>query len=180
MLKSTKKKVSLYYKSKCCCLSGHRPSKLPWGYNENNLECLKFKDIVRRKLKEFVEDGITTFLTGMAEGFDMIATEILIEMKKSYKDIQVIAVIPCFNQEKLWSDNQQKRYRYILEECDKTIVISESYSRTCMQERNEYMVNHSSVVFACYDNISSGGTKNTIEYAKLKNREIVLLNPNDI
>ena len=66
------------------CLTGHRPSKLPWGYNENSLECLKFKDIVRRKLKEFVEEGKITFLTGMAEGFDMIATEILIEMKKSY------------------------------------------------------------------------------------------------
>ena len=40
--------------------------------------------------------------------------------------------------------------------------------------RNEWMVNHSGRVIVYY-NGTPGGTRNTIEYAKRKNIEIVLL-----
>lgn len=79
------------------CLSGHRPKSLPWGYNENMYCCKVFKEDLEKIFINAIEYGIHTFLTGMAEGFDMIATEILIKLKEKYKHIRIIAVIPCKN-----------------------------------------------------------------------------------
>ena len=46
------------------------------------------------------------------------------------------------------------------------------------QQRNEWMVDHSSRLIAIY-NGSPGGTRNTIEYAKRKKLEIAIFDPND-
>ena len=43
-----------------------------------------------------------------------------------------------------------------------------------MSMRNEWMVDHSGRVIAYY-NGTPGGTRNTIEYAKRKNIEVILL-----
>ena len=165
-------------KEQGCCFTGHRPSKLPWGYNEDSESCKNFKLAVRRIVENLIEHGVYRFYTGMAEGFDMIATEILIELRK-YRNIEIIAVVPCLEQEKFWSNVQQKRYRDILKKCDSSMLISREYTSSCMNERNNYMVENSSIVFACYDNSSNGGTRNTIIMAKKKGRNIVIINPKD-
>ena len=74
------------------CLTGHRPKSLPWGYNEENLSCRIFKYDLKTIFVNAIEYGVHTFLTGMAEGFDMIATEILLELRGKYKNIKVVAV----------------------------------------------------------------------------------------
>ena len=49
--------------------------------------------------------------------------------------------------------------------------MSGEYSPRAYQQRNEWMVDHSSRVIAVYDGMA-GGTRNTIQYAR-KNRIIV-------
>ena len=56
-------------------------------------------------------------------------------------------------------------------------VICPSYSMAAFQQRNEWMVDHSSRLIAIY-NGSPGGTRNTIEYAKRKKLEIATYDPN--
>ncbi len=85
------------------CFTGHRPAGLPWGYNEKDEICLRFKKELICILRNAILFGVNRFLTGMAEGFDMIAAEIIIELKKEFKNIKLIAIIPCQNQEKMWS-----------------------------------------------------------------------------
>ena len=29
---------------KKCCFTGHRPQKMPWGYNEKNDKCVQYKN----------------------------------------------------------------------------------------------------------------------------------------
>ena len=164
-------------KEETACITGHRPKLLPWGYDESKQNCLKFKIDIEKMFKGAIEYGLKTFLTGMAEGFDMIATEILLELRKT-KNIKVIAVVPCANQELKWSAKQQERYRKILNLCDDKIILSDIYTPNCMNERNKYMVENSSVCIACF-NGSSGGTKNTLLYAKQKGLKIKIINPNN-
>jgi len=109
-------------KGTTCCLTGHRPKSLPWGYNETKENCVRFKEDLKTILIGAINFGLKTFLTGMAEGFDMIATELLIELRKEYP-IEIIAVIPCFGQEKYWSNSQQIRYSNILKKCNECIVL---------------------------------------------------------
>lgn len=147
------------------CLSGHRPNKLPWFYDETKASCVKFKHDLQTLFIGAYEYGLKNYLIGMAEGFDMIGAETLIELRKTYKDIKIFAIIPCKGQEKKWKTEQQIRYQNILKQCDEVITLSEKYTDTCMNERNEYMVKHSSVLIACYNGKPSG-TGNTIRFAK--------------
>ena len=162
-------------KSQTACLTGYRPDKLPWGYDEEKDCCIKFKEDLKVVLEKSILYGLKKFLTGMAEGFDMIATEILLELRKKY-DIKIIAVIPCIGQEKFWKDEQQKRYHTILKKCDKKIILNKKYTPICMNERNKFMVEYSSVVIACYCG-HSGGTRNTLKLAKEYGCKIKIINP---
>lgn len=158
------------------CLTGHRPKSLPWGYNETKESCIKFKHDLEKLFENAIKEGYTTFLNGMAEGFDMICAEILLNLKKKH-NIRVIAVVPCLGQELKWKFSQQERYNNILNQCDNKIVLSPKYTQTCMNERNKFMVNNSNICIACWNGKPSG-TKNTLLYAKQKNCKVKIINPN--
>ena len=111
------------FKNQTVCLTGHRPKGLPWGYDEEKDICKKFKKHLRKTFRKIIKKGFTNFYTGMAEGFDMIATEILISLKRKHK-INIWAAVPCKNQEAKWKLSQQERYHNILKECDKIIILS--------------------------------------------------------
>ena len=59
------------------CLTGHRPLKLPWFYDETKTNCLKFINDLKEVFIKTFALGIKNFLVGMAEGFDMIGAETL-------------------------------------------------------------------------------------------------------
>jgi uncharacterized phage-like protein YoqJ len=52
-----------------------------------------------------------------------------------------------------------------MKQADLVRFICPSYSRDCFQRRNEWMVDHAARVIAVY-NGESGGTRNTVAYAK--------------
>ena len=168
-----------FSKNQTACLTGHRPKSLPWGYNENSVQCLKFKEHLKAIIDKTIDSGITTFFTGMAEGFDMIAAEILIKLKDKHKNLKLIAAVPCLNQTIKWNINQQERYNNILTKCDKVIILSREYTSSCMIERNKYMVDNSSICIACY-NGSPSGTGKTVEYARKKGLRILIISPTEI
>ena len=103
-------------KEETACLTWHRPKSLPWGYDEERESCKKFKKDLFAIFTGAIEYGLKTYLIGMAEGFDMIGGETLIELRKRHKEIKVIAVVPCKDQEIKWKPEQQKRYKNLLEE----------------------------------------------------------------
>lgn len=61
---------------------------------------------------------------------------------------------------------------------DKIRCIYDKYVDGCMKERNQYMINNSSLVIALF-NGQWGGTKQTIEYAKSQGVEVIIINPVD-
>ena len=162
-------------KEKTACLTGHRPKGLPWGYNEIKENCLRFKDDLKAILTSICQAGIKNFLVGMAEGFDMIGAEVLTKLRKGFTNIQIIAVVPCKNQEIKWKPGQQKRYHKILKQCDDVVVLSDTYTKNCMNDRNKFMVLNSSIVIACFNGKPSG-TGNTICFAKQNGCTVKIIN----
>ena len=58
-----------------CCFTGHRPEKL----------FLVDKEIIRKLEREIelaIENGFTTFITGMGRGVDIWAAEIVLKLRK--------------------------------------------------------------------------------------------------
>ena len=99
------------------------------------------------------------------------------KLKKSNNAIKLECAIPCKNQTEKWFTKTKTRYNKILNCADKITMISNvNYYNGCMQKRNKYMIDNSTLLIACF-NGKNGGTKNTIEYAKSKNLKTIIIKP---
>ena len=155
--------------------TGYRPEKLPF-FSEDDPMCVDLKSRLSKQIEKLIKDGADEFFSGMARGVDMWAAEAVLELKRTYPNIKLTAVIPCPEQADGWSSEDQDRYRGIMEACDKKIVISPRYSKGCMQKRNRALVDTCDILVAVYDG-QSGGTKQTVDYAKSKGRMTMLIAP---
>ena len=159
------------------CFTGHRPKGLPWGYDETKESCILFKRVMTSIIEKAIVNGYTYFISGMALGVDMICAEIVLELKKKYKNVMLECAIPCINQEKKWSSFQQERYRNILKKADVVNYVSETeYTNTCMNDRNNYMVEQSDVVIAVWNGKPSG-TGNAVKMAKNAGKKVRIVDP---
>ena len=110
----------------------------------------------------------------MARGVDLWAAEIVLALRDEGAAIRLICASPYQGFENRWSREWQERYRRVMEQADLVRFICPGYSRDCSQRRNEWMVDHSARVIAAY-NGQSGGTRNTVEYAKRCGVPLVVL-----
>ncbi|MFR9543929.1 MAG: SLOG family protein, partial [Rikenellaceae bacterium] len=105
------------------------------------------------------------FLSGMAQGFDMIAAEAVLKLRDEYDDVELIAVIPFEGQADNFSYEDQKRYDRILDEVDQIIVTSPTYSGTRVYfVRNNYLADNASYIIA-YSDGNGRGTTYTLQRA---------------
>ena len=113
------------------------------------------------------------FIAGGALGFDTMAAEAVIEMRKKYPHIKLILYIPCYGQSKKWTDNQKYKYRIILSKADEVIYVTEKeYSEECMQLRNMKMIRDSSFCIA-FCLLSNSGTGLTLRNAEAVGIDII-------
>lgn len=150
------------------CFTGHRPEKL------NQPESVIIEKL-EAAIRQAVADGMNVFISGMARGVDIWGAEIVLKLKKEGLDVKLICTIPYRGFESMWRRDWQQRYWTILNNADFVQYMYPNYKRSCFQDRNEWMVNHSSRVIAVYNGQPSG-TRNTIEYAKKKGVPVVLCN----
>ena len=125
-----------------------------------------------------IEKSFDVFLVGMAIGFDTVCFQILEKLREEYKNISIIACVPCRDQDALFNKAQKIEYRRMLDSADEIVYISEKYTDKCMQQRNKFMVDNSSALFY-YMNVNFGGTANTVKYALSKGKPILELRENE-
>ncbi len=157
-------------------ITGHRPNKLDNDYDLKSPLIGHIKSEILRILIPITLDESKdplTLITGMALGIDTLFALIAIEL-----NIPFIAAIPCINHSSKWTYQSSKLYDEILANplCNRILVYTGEYNNTCMQERNEWMVNNCDLLIAVWDN-SPGGTANCVKYAKSQNKEIIFINP---
>ena len=157
------------------CFTGHRPESLPWGYNENDDRCLAIKKELKALILNAIDSGYTHFISGMAEGIDQIAAEIVLGLKYDFNNITLECAVPFTKQSSRWSYRSQEKYNDILSRADKISVLSPTFYKGCLQVRNKYMIDRSSLLIAVF-NGSAGGTKSTIELARKKNLDVWVVN----
>ena len=157
-----------------CCFTGHRPDKLPWGLDENSAECRKLRIEIAIQLEALHSAGIAHFISGMALGCDLLFAEAVLAMREEYDDVTLEAAVPCDSQANSWPEEQKERYNAILSSCDTVTFVQHQYTPGCMLRRNRYMVDNSSVLLACF-NGSSGGTMNTLLYARRQGVKTIII-----
>jgi len=157
-----------------CCFSGHRPNHLPWGQREDDERCLELKYNLSKTLERLYSEGYRHFICGMALGCDLYFAEAVLALRDIHPDVCLEAAIPCSSQADKWTKNQRERYRMLLSRCNEQHLIQQDYSPGCMQRRNEYMVDHASLLLSCFAGVPSG-TMNTILYAQRTGVETVIM-----
>lgn len=146
-----------------CSFTGHRA--IPNGM------CNYLFGRIKDGVNYLYLQGVRTFLTGGALGFDVLAAEAVIDSRREYKDIRLVVVAPCRDQAARWNAEQRARYEWINRAADEVICLSERYYQGCMHDRNRYMIDHSRVCI-CYLAEQTGGTAYTVEYARSKGLKI--------
>ena len=147
-----------------CCFTGHRPHKLtrPAWLVKLDLE---------KEIKRAIKDGYTTFMSGMAQGVDIWAAQIVLKLRDKGEPIKLICAIPFEGFEERWDAKWQQQYREIMTVADLVRFICPGYGKASFQIRNEWMVDRSSRVIAVFNNTPSG-TFNTVEYAISKGVQV--------
>lgn len=129
---------------------------------------------LRRELIRLIEDGYRYFGAGGALGFDTLAAQEVLRLRKVYPHIRLILVLPCKSQTRGWPASDVVLYQEIMQAADKVVFTSEDYYRGCMFKRNRHLVDNSSVC-VCYLTSDKGGTASTVHYAEARRLRIINL-----
>ena len=158
--------------SQYCCFTGHRNlSKKMLGVIESR---------IKDEIVWLVSHGVDRFITGGARGFDLIAGRCVLELRASNPRIKLIIVTPCLDQDFGYNPADKLEYHRLLRAADKVIRNEQRYFTGCMQARDRYMVDRSSICVSWLER-KSGGTYYTVQYALQASRVVVnLANLNDV
>lgn len=86
-----------------CCFTGHRPEKI--GVSEQTVV-----KALENEIRQAIDDGFNVFITGMAQGTDIWAAEIIIHLRKTEGiPLKLIAASPFDGFEQRWSIDWQKK-----------------------------------------------------------------------
>ena len=64
-----------------CCFTGHRPDALPAFGDEQSEEMQSLVYLLNRAVEAAIEDGVTEFYVGGAQGFDTLAAECVLRQR---------------------------------------------------------------------------------------------------
>jgi uncharacterized phage-like protein YoqJ len=144
---------------KICAFTGHRtvPSA--------ELEPL------RRRLAETVEQlwdmGYRVFCAGGALGFDRMAADAVLALRKKHPDVRLHLILPCEGQERPWGLVQRLAYHKQVKQADEVEVLAKSYYDGCMQVRNARLVELADHLVAYVTRTRSGAAQ-TLRMAERK------------
>ena len=153
-------------RNRTVCFTGHR--KIP----PEQVDTLALR--LKATLVQLINDGYLYFGAGGALGYDTLAAQTVLELKKQYPDVKLILVLPCLSQTRGWSTRDIEVYEDIKNKADKVVYTSQEYTKGCMHKRNRHLVDNSSVC-VCYLTECTGGTAYTVDYARKNNLTVINL-----
>lgn len=152
--------------------SGYRPDKPGYPKDSSGVEALRLR--LNGELRRAVQRGYHTFYSGAARGFDILAGEEVLQLRKEFPELHLVCAVPFAGQQEHWAASWQQRYLRLLDAADEVVEVSTRYTRTCYHERNRLMVDRSSLLICLFDG-QPGGTAYTVEYAMKRGLEIINL-----
>lgn len=149
------------------CFTGHRfiPASVT----------TEIRGLLENAITDAYAKGYTRFICGGALGFDTLAARSVLSFRTEHPEVRLLIAVPCADQDAAWNPEDRILYRKILDSADEVRVLSERYIRGCMQVRNRFMVDHSSLCIAWLTKLNGSGTMNTVRYALSQDRTVLNL-----
>ena len=125
-------------------------------------------------IERLYSEGFHIFRAGGAIGFDRIAADAVLALRQKHSDVQLHIFVPCLEQNKYFSKEENEHYMAQIKGADKIMCISEHYTQWCMHQRNRALVDGAEVL-VCYLRKNSGGTAYTVNYAIKHEKRVIRL-----
>lgn len=169
-------------KQTACAVTGHRPTRFRFKYNEDYSLCKKLKRSMLEQFKKlYDEQGVRRYYVGGALGVDMWAGELILCLKEQpgYEDIELVVVLPFEGHDAKWDERSKRRMDFLRQMCSECVVIGTEDCRESYIMRNCYMVDHADYLVAVYDNERNlrSGTMQCVRYARKKQVPVILIHP---
>ena len=166
-----------------CAITGHRPTRFRFKYDENNNGCKRIKKRIRDQLVLLYEQGIRQFWVGGALGVDMWAGEILLRLKEqpAYREIQLMIALPFEGHDLNWEERSRRRMSFLVKHSTQTVIVGQKEAPPAVnyRRRNAYMIDRADCLLAVYDNDRSirSGAGMTVRLAEKRGLPVTLIHP---
>ncbi len=163
-------------KEKTIAFTGNRSLTSPSGLRGTHLNgaiCNKLYELLE---KEYLENGITTYLSGVAVGYDTLAAMVVLELRRKYPSISLIAVIPFEGQDAKFTPEQRQQYNETIKQANHSITISPNgYSNEAYHQRNDFLIANSIKMYGYHNGKPRSGTGSTMRKAGERGVEVINL-----
>lgn len=166
-----------------CSFTGHRPKDI-FGYDHD--AWVPLVDKLETLVSDLVTQGVTTFISGGAQGVDQAAFWAVNRVKRKIPTIRNVLYLPFPGFDRKWKDVGVFSRRELALACkiaDEVRYISDdnSYSPSKMLDRNQAMIDDSDIVIAvwCKGNYHTcrGGTADAMRRAEAAGKKLVVVDP---
>lgn len=160
-------------KEKTVILTGHTLTTAT-GLPDRNL-----KNVVRTELYYCLSDccaeGKNRFLSRLASGFELLAGEVVVELKKKFADVRLVALVPADDREQLFTRAERLRYDMLLQVADERVVTRQGDdSKSACSVYGDLVIAGASEMIV-YSNGQDTGTEAMMKKAQKKRMEMLNL-----
>jgi len=153
-----------------CFISGHR--ELPPE------QIHKIINLTGEHILRVCEHGVRDFYAGGAVGFDMVASLLILKVKRDYYRhirLHIILPYPDYGRKQWNTELERANYENIIDGADSVETTSPSFYNGVFLTRNRQLVDNGSDIGIVYADSrhTSGGTWSTIRYAVSIGAEII-------
>lgn len=144
-------------------------------------KAMKLQFLIVKEIWDKIHNHADTFLCGSAMGADIVCGEIVLDIKQSSRpDIKLICAVPFREYATRLSADWKERCIDLLTGADRVVQVCDGYQPGCFHRRNRYLVDNCDSLIAVYNESGKGGTAYTVDYAKQKGKEIIIINPDTL
>lgn len=110
--------------------------------------------------------GMRVGISGLALGFDTWWAQALLARRASHGDVELWGYAPCPQQPNRWTRTDRQVWESLIKQADRVRYVAEWYHETCMDDRNEAMLDDADAVIAGWRALKrSGGTFKAVRSA---------------
>lgn len=164
-----------------CAITGPRPTRFKFTYNEHNKGCVRLKSRLRSQFIQLYEQGVRRFYVDGSLGIGQWSGEILLRMREQpeYTEIELVVVMPYPGHDARWDERSRQRLAFLLRHSAEHITVGKTACRESFLLRNRYMVDHVDCLVAVYDGMRNpdAGESVMVEYAEKKGLPMTWIHP---
>ncbi|MBD0381350.1 DUF1273 domain-containing protein [Paenibacillus sedimenti] len=119
------------------------------------------KKAIHKKLLMLLDDGLEWVIVSGQWGVEMWAAEAALELRQTYKELQVAVITPFLNQEENWSEEKKNIYNGVITRANYVNSVTKTKYEGPWQfkERDKFLLRNSDGILLVYDEESEGSPK---------------------